>query len=330
MTEASKIEWTDHTFSPWLGCTPVSAACDNCYAAALSARYGWPVYRKAVPRRLSSPSTWKLPRRWQRKAAANGVRARVFPSLCDPYDKEVSDDWRDDFMEEIEATPDLDWLLLTKRPQVAQKYHRRQRLPPNVGLGVTAENQAMADLRIPRLLSIEGPKFRFVSVEPILGPVDLLKWFDPMGACCGLGPEMRCRDCPADADWRYSGPITAESLNEPTLDWIIAGGESGPKARPSDPDHFRALRDQCIRYGVAFFFKQWGEHAPAVLDVKDGEAEPWRIYPDGRRMWGLAEALKPRESWPREIMVRVGKKAAGAELDGQHWRQLPPQMQRAA
>lgn len=328
MADGSAIEWTDHTFSPWLGCTPVSAACDNCYAAALSARYGWPVYRKAVPRRLSAPSTWKLPRRWQRAAAANGVRARVFPSLCDPYDKEVSDDWRDDFMEEIEATPDLDWLLLTKRPQVARAYHRRRRMPPNVGLGVTAENQAMADLRIHQLLAIEGPKFRFVSIEPMLGPVDLT-WLghNGVGALNALNGHHwieHWHDNEGKNRSRETVKIGAK------LDWIIVGGESGPKARRSDPAHIRSLRDQCVDAGVAFFFKQWGEHAPAVLDVKDGDDAPWRIYPDGRRLWGLAEALKPRESWPREIMVRVGKKAAGAELDGRHWRQLPPQLQRAA
>jgi protein gp37 len=284
MTADSAIEWTDHTFSPWLGCTPVSAACDNCYAAALAERYGWPAYRKGVPRRLSAPSTWKLPRRWQRKAAANGVRARVFPSLCDPYDKEVSDDWRDDLMEEIEATPDLDWLLLTKRPQVAKRYHRRRRMPANVALGVTAENQAMANLRLPTLLSIDGPKLRFVSIEPALGPTDL------------TAVRIRGGYINALAGLRYAddGSSAPVAVQRHRLDWIIPGGESGPRARVSDPAVFRALRDQCLRYGTAFFFKQWGEHAPADAN--------------GR-------------------MVRVGKKAAGAELDGRLWRQLPPQLQ---
>lgn len=283
MTEASKIEWTDHTFSPWLGCTPVSAACDNCYASALSARYGWPVYRKAVPRRRTTPSTWREPHRWQRKAAANGVRASVFPSLCDPFDGEVPIDWIDQFVDEqVLPTPDLDWLLLTKRPQLARKYFagRQARgkggVPDNVCLGTTVETQPLAAPRLKHLAAIEGAKLRFVSVEPMLGPIDLRPW-----------------------------------LESGVLDWVIAGGESGRRARPTQADWIRALRDQCVAAGVAFFLKQWGEWAPRAI---------------GQRV------LKPSDP-PCLVdgeMYLVGKVRAGAELDGRHWRQLPPQLQRPA
>jgi len=319
MTADSAIEWTDHTFSPWLGCTPVSAACDHCYAAGFARRYGWPDYRRGVPRGRTAPSTWKLPRRWQRKAGANGVRARIFPSLCDPYDGEVADAWRDDFMALIEETPNLDWLLLTKRPQVARKYHRRRKMPPNVALGVTAENQATADLRIPQLLAIEGPKLRFVSIEPMLGPIDFNDLSDGpenLNALTGL------RENPFGA--------TVGRRTGTKLDWVIAGGESGPNARSSHPEWVRALRDQCVAADVPFFFKQWGEYAPAALDLGPDEQEPWRLYPDGIRRWSPTEMAMPIGSWPREIMVRVGKKAAGAELDGRLWRQLPPQLQQVA
>lgn len=303
MTEHTAIEWCTHTFSPWLGCTPVSAACDHCYAAALARRYGWPAYRAGVPRRRSAASTWKLPRRWQRRAAANGVRASVFPSLCDPFDGEVGDAWRDDFVAEIEATPDLDWLLLTKRPHLAAKYWARRRMPANVALGVTAETQAMADLRIPQLLAIEGPNFRFVSIEPMLGPIDLTAI-----------PRARAEGFMRPLDGRFR-----------TLDWVIAGGESGPNSRASHPAWFRDLRDQCVAAGVAFFFKQWGDWAPSTEEAARGNPRSgWRM------LRGHPHLPKVEELYPANgaaFVANVGKKVAGAELDGRHWRQLPPQLQ---
>lgn len=323
MTEATKIEWADHTFSPWLGCTPVSAACDHCYAADMARRYGWPAYQAGVPRRLTAPSTWKMPHRWNKRARANGVRAKVFPSLCDPFDSEAPDRWRDDLVRLIDATPDLDWLLLTKRPHLAAKHvDRAGPLPRNVWLGVTAETQAMADLRIPQLLEIPGVTRRFVSIEPMLGPIDL----EHVQA-----PRYVAED--HEIDWKFDALATGECYefrsgaywstgdgpHRPNrIDWIIAGGESGTSARPSHPAWFRSLRDQCVAAGVPFFFKQWGEWAPhdaidpALIEAHDG------VPTRGKR-----------PGWIRtgELGIagvfRVGKKAAGAQLDGREWRQVP-------
>lgn len=345
MTADSAIEWTDHTFSPWLGCTPISAACDHCYAAAMARRYGWPDYQAGVPRRRTAPSTWKTPRRWQRQAAANGVRMRVFPSLCDPFDGEVTIGWIDDFIELIASTPDLDWLLLTKRPHLAARYfHDRQGrgkggVPRNVGLGVTAETQAMADLRIPQLLEIEGPKFRFVSIEPMLGPIDLTRIArKPSGfdrEMPGFGNVARFVNNALDGQdgviMKDDGVNAAaewwtDAAQLPRLDWIIAGGESGPNARPSHPDWFRALRDQCVAADVAFFFKQWGEYVPCEQG-RNGVDSFSVVASDGEHLTGERSITGKPGDDRAEIVARVGKARAGAELDGRHWRQLPPQLQ---
>jgi protein gp37 len=314
MAQDSKIEWTDHTFNPWIGCTPVSCACDHCYAADLSNRYGWAKFEAGAPRHRTSAETWKQPLRWNRRAQANGVRERVFcASLADVFDTEVPDAWRADLFELLVRTPRLDWLLLTKRPQVAAKYFAGAAPRPNIWLGTTVENQAMADLRIPALLSI-NVKIRFLSCEPLLGPIDL-----------GAVRQTVVPGFFGDAlGWHHRGKCHEdEGVAYPSIAWVIAGGESGRNARPSQPDWFRALRDQCAGAAVPFFFKQWGEYAPTVLDQKPGEAEPWRIYPDGRRMWGFDELLKDSKDWPRELMNRVGKKAAGAMLDGREHREFP-------
>jgi protein gp37 len=121
--ETTKIEWAHHTFNPWIGCTRVSPACDHCYAADLARRYSWAKWGPGEPRRFAAASTWKHPRKWDREAKAAGVRRRVFcASLADVFDAEVDDEWRVSLIEEILATPNLDWLLLTKRPQVAKKF----------------------------------------------------------------------------------------------------------------------------------------------------------------------------------------------------------------
>jgi protein gp37 len=223
MAEQTKIEWVDHTFNPWIGCTRVSPACDNCYAAAMAHRRKWARFEPRAPRRRTSPANWQQPLRWNRKAEAAGRHAKVFgPSLADPFDAEVSPVWREDYLRLIEATPQLDWILLTKRPLVARKFFAGRKVPDNLWPGITSENQAMLDLRAPHLLAIDA-RIHVVSAEPLLGPLDLGRYL-------------------------------------PGIDWVIAGGESGPRARPSDPDWLRALCSQCAAVGVPFFFKQWGEH----------------------------------------------------------------------
>jgi protein gp37 len=266
MGENSKIEWTDHSFNPWVGCTEVSAACDHCYAKAWAKRTGQPELWEGE-RRRTRPKNWIEPRKWNAKCAYYGRRERVFcASMADVFDNQVPVPWRRDLWHLIEQTPNLDWLLLTKRPQNIAKM-----LPdpetgvrpwgdgwPNVWLGITAENQEEFERRWPYLNDIPAD-VRFVSYEPALGPLRLA------GDYGGCGP-----------------------------DWIIAGGESGPHARPANPQWFRDVRDECERLGIAFLFKQWGEWA----NPDD--------YP--------SETQEHMELTGRGL--RVGKKRAGRLLDG--------------
>ena len=232
MGENTKIEWAHHTMNFWIGCTPVSGACDHCYAQTLSERYGWAEWGASKPRHRTSAENWKKPLAWDRKAAKLGERHRVFSnSLSDWADKEVPDVWRDDSMKVIEATPNLDWLLLTKRGNVMAKYFRdRSRVPANVWPGVTAETQGDLDARLVFLMGLWGQGARrvFLSMEPLLERVVLSEAFLELGSAA----------------------------------WVIVGGESGNGARPMHPDWARSLRDQCRAAGVPFLMKQWGEWAP--------------------------------------------------------------------
>jgi protein gp37 len=169
------------------------------------------------------------------------------------------DTWRGRLAELIQATPNLDWLLLTKRPnKVASLAPWRDTWPANVWLGTTVESQAWAEKRLPSLAAIPA-RVRFVSCEPLLGELDLRPWL------------------------------------RTTIQWVIAGGESGPRARAPDPDWFRTLRDQCLDARVPFHFKQWGDWAPSMGWTGDGSTD----------------------------MARVGKKKAGRTLDGCTWDQWP-------
>jgi protein gp37 len=282
MAEITKIEWVDHTFNPWIGCTRISPACDNCYAAAMSHRRGWARFEARAPRKRTSEAYWKQLRRWNRKAQDAGVRRKVFgPSLADPFDAEVSDAWRDDYVAEIAACDRLDFILLTKRPQVARKYFDRRPVPDNLWPGVTAENQKMLELRAPAILSIAA-RGHVLSAEPLLEPLD-------------LGAVAAGNDCSGSR--RFT--------------WVIAGGESGPKARPSHPDWFRSLRDQCADAGIPFFLKQWGEWRPASGESSGVSAKRVHVWP---HMWPMPSP---------QVMEKVGKKAAGASLDGRVHRAVP-------
>ncbi|AJG19020.1 phage Gp37/Gp68 family protein [Cupriavidus basilensis] len=284
MSETTKIEWTDATFNPWIGCTKVSPACDHCYAeVSTPARALGVTWGAKEDRHRTSAANWKLPHRWNAQHdaffATHGRRRRVFcASLADVFDNAVSAQWRFDLLRLIVETPNLDWLLLTKRignaAEMLEQAMRaltvgregwRDNYLPNVWLGATICNQEEADRDIPKLLAVPA-SVRFLSMEPLLGPVDLRMW-------------MR-------AAWR--GPLP--------IGWVIVGGESGAGARPMHPDWARSLRDQCAAAGVAFLFKQWGEwlgpgqdgshdHDPIELNASDSPA-------------------------------RVGKKAAGRLLDG--------------
>lgn len=315
MAENSKIEWTDHTFNPWIGCTEVSPACDLCYARVfVSGRMGKPELWKGERQRTSADN-WKQPLRWNRKLEGTGRRERVFcASLADVFDNQVPPEWRADLFDLIRRTPNLDWLLLTKRPM-----NIRKMLPadwgygyPNVWLGTTAENQEQADARIPHLLATPAA-VRFVSCEPLLGPVDLGRVSYTEGGGTHLDALRGKHGVPGV----WSGPGKR-------LDWVICGGESGPGARPMHPDWARSLRDQCQAAGVPFFFKQWGEFEPicpswgSAAGCADDMAGCIHLDRDGY-------VYRRHENAPAHshAIRRVGKKAAGRLLDGRTWDETP-------
>ncbi len=293
MAENSKIEWCDNTMNFWIGCTKVSPACDHCYAEAWATRYGKPHLWDGERQQTTLSNRYKA-HKWNKEAAALGIRYRVFTnSLADFFDNQVPSQWRREAWHTIEQTPHLDWLILTKRPQNIAKMlpDPETGVKPwgdgwnNVWLGTTAENQQEADRRIPHLLDVPAA-VRFVSAEPLLGPVDFRAWMSncyECGASCGLRlptfPSVeRCTECEEEC-----GPDTEPVISEgcpkcggelepvcpdcghymvyqhpdtPNLDWIIVGGESGPGARPMHPDWTRSIRDQCAAAGTAFFMKQ--------------------------------------------------------------------------
>lgn len=319
MSTTTNIEWCDSTFNPWIGCTKVSPACDDCYAArstparALGVQWG-----AGQPRRRTSDDNWKLPERWQREAAAfhaeHGRRRRVFcASLADVFDNEVPTAWRVDLLRLIEATPDVDWLLLTKRignvdrllDEAAHLMPEVMKWPlPNVWLGATVVNQAEADRDIPKLLAVPA-RVRFLSIEPMLGPIDL-------------------REIPLFGSGHHElDPIVLANVLQraeaypplPSVDWVICGGESGPKARPMHPDWARSLRDQCAAAGVPFLFKQWGEWIPGESEAS---ADGYRIaYPDEVCNVELGDGRRYATTTAHEReFLRVGKSAAGRLLDG--------------
>jgi protein gp37 len=324
MGENSAIEWCDHTFNPWIGCQAISPACDNCYAAA------WVNGRLRgdfSQRRRTVADNWRKPLRWDRMAKAAGVRHRVFcASLADVFDNQVPDEWRADLWDLIQHTEHLDWLLLTKRPQniarmlpqPATGWQNPEWPWPNVWLGTTVENQAEADRRIPQLLAVPAAR-HFLSCEPLLGPVDLKRFLRR-----------------GDSGLREADPLAAFLLREaeddgtawvrPRIDWVIAGGESGPKARPTHPDWARDLRDQCAAADMPFFFKQWGEWTPGEnaggpMTRSEHAAWWWNGEWEIRRM-------TPRESEEMHTddepdVYRVGKRRAGALLDGCEHREVP-------
>lgn len=199
MGENSKIEWTDHTFNPWIGCTQVSPGCDHCYAKTLMQDRWHKVTWGNGQQRVRTKS-WLDPVRWDDRARASGVRERVFcASLADVFDSEVPNAWRDDLFETILMTPHLDWLLLTKRPEIAKRYDHwfEER---NIWLGVSVENQEMSNLRVYAALKI-APRV-FLSIEPLLGPVTIPDLPDVGWAIVGgeSGPGYR----PMDAEWARS------------------------------------------------------------------------------------------------------------------------------
>ncbi|WP_298151158.1 phage Gp37/Gp68 family protein [Flavobacterium sp.] len=241
MAETTGISWTDATFNPWIGCAKVSPGCDHCYAeVSTPSRTMRIVWGPHEDRKRTSAGNWSLPARWNSQHgqffALHGRRRRVFcASLADVFDNRVDPKWRNDLWDLVRATPNLDWLILTKRIG-----NTASMLPedwgegyPNVWLGISTVNQCEADRDIPKLLGVPA-KVRWLSMEPLLGPVV----FEGLS----LNPNKE-----SDA---------TKALEE--IDWVVVGGESGPHARPMAGEWVASLREECAAARVPFFFKQWG------------------------------------------------------------------------
>lgn len=257
MSEKTKIAWCDSTFNPWIGCTKVSPGCDNCYAEQQDSRKRWggaTHWGSGVPRYRTSASNWAQPLAWDKKAAASGKPWRVFcASLADVLDNEVPQIWRHDLWKLILSTPNLDWLLVTKRVgNVAKMWPvLAESPPPNVRLLITVCNQEEADRDIPKLLAL--PCKNGVSYEPALGPVD---W---------SAVQMR------DGDSLGIG-LFSHGENS-GIEWIIVGGESGPKARSFNVEWARSIIAQCKAAGVPVFIKQFGSYPYDSEITKSGRSE---------------------------------------------------------
>ena len=253
--ENSAIEWTDHTFNPWWGCTKVSPGCDNCYAEAFANRLMPGAHLWDGGRRTFGAKHWAGPIKWNRKAEKEGTRPRVFcSSMADVFDKDGPMRERLDLWDLIEDTPHLDWLLLTKRVGNVPKLLPEpwMEIPaPNVWLGITVVNQEEADRDIPKLLRVPAA-VRFLSCEPLLEMISL----DHEWLCSEYFTHSEdCRDdlCALNGDYHS---CVGKVVQQPAIDWIIAGGESGPGARPMNPDWPLYLKSQCEFPGTAFFMKQ--------------------------------------------------------------------------
>lgn len=248
MGEFSKIQWTTHTFNVWIGCTKVSEGCKFCYAEAWDHRMlGGEHWGPGAPRKQMSESYWNKPAKWNREAAGANERPRVFcSSLADVFDSEGLKDQRKRLWEVIKKTSNLDWLLLTKRPENIESM-----LPddwgngyPNVWMGTTTEDQKMANKRIDILGKIPAA-VRFISVEPQLDEIDFSKWMEK---------------------------------DNPPFDWMIFGGESGSEARQFDPNWIKKAMKDAGKAGIARFVKQMGTKFASEAgfeNKKGGDIDEW-------------------------------------------------------
>ena len=274
MGKNTEIAWTDHTFNPWWGCTRVSPGCEHCYAEAFAKRTGHPVWGVTAPRRFFTEKHWEEPLAWDREAAAAGVRARVFcASMADAFEKyplapaHRQEDFDRSFMiaEQMnterqrlwcltEQTPNLDYLLLTKRPEnirdLLPQHWVRSGMPKNVWLGTTVEDRKRARERIPHILRVPAA-VTFLSGEPLLE--DVTEDVAPF-----LGGRVLETN---DGRWLRPNDPGAGDVGGtwwPGIDWVIVGGESGGGARGFDYRWARGLRDACAANDASFFFKQAG------------------------------------------------------------------------
>lgn len=313
------IEWTaiykadgtvtpGYSWNPWWGCVKVSDGCTNCYAETFAKRTGHNIWGPAATteRRTFGDKHWAEPLKWNADAQAAGERRRVFcASMADVFeDHPQLEPERLRLWELIGQTPHLDWLLLTKRPENIRRMYPQAwllpwRAPENVWLGTSIETQEMAEKRADELLRVPA-SVRFFSCEPLLGPLDLTKWLDGCGSCGAPrkdSPYVSCGCCEAYPEARG-------------VSWIIAGGESGPTARPMHEDWARSLRDQCQTANIPYFFKQWGQWLPA-------SQRPDNWYNSGDLMFAA-----DKQTVGRFIRLK-SKHDAGRLLDGREWNEMP-------
>jgi protein gp37 len=311
----TSIEWTDASWNPIVGCTEVSPGCANCYAARLAATRlkNHPDYKglavihegryvskekpsvncshwAADEHKPGSEQVRFLPNRIHEPKESKKARRIFVCDMGDLFHESVKLEWLHQILSVIQKCPQHTFQILTKRAALMKERMEDQSRfftpwpMPNVWLGVSVENQHFADERIPLLLSTPAA-VRFISAEPLLGPLDLSRF-------------LKC-DCQLKGN-NFSAP-EQHAVNCPErrrIDWVICGGESGPNARPMHPEWARFLRDQCQSAGVPFFFKQWGEYLPALQD--------------GAHVMNCGD-----------IPIRMGKKKAGRLLDGREWSEFP-------
>lgn len=306
MADTSAIEWTDATVNFWWGCTKVGPGCDHCYAETWARRLGKQLWGYDAPRmqiKGAAATLARLDRGHDRFFATHGRRRRVFiQSMSDIFDNEAEDFWRIDAFRQMGEATNLDIQLLTKRISNVFKMMpyawKGGNWPRHVGLMITVVNQAEADRDVPRLLYLKkhcNIPWIGLSIEPMLGPIDLTKLVHAEGVHNALTGEVGL----IVSGSRFSGsgnfPRTVPTnQSTPTLDWIIVGGESGHNARPMQADWVRRIRAQCESTSTPFLFKQWGEYVPT------------------------SDANGPY------MMKATSRKIAGRELDGrthdQFWR----------
>lgn len=230
MAANTKIEWCDATFNPWVGCQKVSPGCDHCYAEGWAKRSGQVQWGPHGERKRTSEANWRKPRQWAKAARGTEKRPRVFcASLADVFDNQVPTEWRTDLFDLIAATLELDWLLLTKRPENLARMFPTGNWP-NVWVGTTCEDQDRYDRRWPLLAAQKSLAVRFISYEPAIGPLRL-------------------------------------HSTDPQPDWLICGGESGPGARFMEPAWAERIRNDCRAEGVSFFMKQMTGKKPIPADL---------------------------------------------------------------
>lgn len=347
----SGIAWTDETWNPLRGCSKVSEGCRNCYAETVANRFSgsgmpyegtitngrWNGEIRLVPEVLDQPLRWKKPR-------------RIFVnSMSDLFHENVSFVFIEKVFDVMEEANWHTFQVLTKRPKRMLEFMTwylnrnsdesvgyRHDPPKNVWLGVSVENQKAADERIPLLLQTPAA-VRFLSMEPLLGSVDLRK--------IQLGPNGHGLTFQVDSLTGWANGYNENSGNPKIMrndqfgkvDWVIVGGESGHKARPMHPDWVRSIRDQCVASRVPFLFKQWGEFEPYIDEKKfthcgeeSNKNMHWYVNPDGSNghCW-IVDGEGSWQNWtgdPQEgchVVNRVGVKVAGRFLDGRLWDEYP-------